>query len=291
MAIKRKLGVSLKGNTESKELSKELDMPSRIPATKNKPSDSLRDYVMLIYGLKKIGKTSICQFFEDAFFLMCEPGAKSLAVRQTTDAEGNLRPVKSWHEFKAWVKMLEKDKTVRTIIVDPIDRLFKLCDAYACQKLAIKHPSEAEWGKGWAAVRDEFEEWILGRLLGMGKGVIFISHAKDAEIKTRTGETYNKITSTMANQAKEVIEGVIDIWCHYRYDGSKRVLTICGDDHIDAGHRLSSHFRYTDGTRVRDIPMGKSEKEAYENFTAAFENKLDPENREPRKKMSLKLKR
>lgn len=263
-----------------------------LPRELSVPSDDIKDYTFLLYGLKKIGKTSMCQFFEGAFYMMLEPGAKALAVYQTVGEDGKPRVVKTWAEFKEWVKLLEKDRRFKVIVVDPVDKLYKLCEKHVCQKLAISHPSEEEWGKGWGAVRDEFDEWVLGRLMGMGKGVIFISHAKDAEIKTRTGEKYNTIISTMPNQAREAIEGVVDIWGYYSYDGKERILTLGGDDHIDAGHRIRKHFRYTDGTKIREINMGGSEKESYKNFVAAFENKLDPPQAKVVKKtLKLSIKR
>lgn len=250
-----------------------------LPKEKSIPSDKLDDYTILLYGVKKIGKTSMLQYFKNILYLMFEPGAKALEIYQ--------RAPKNWAEFKEYVKLIEKDKTFRNIAIDPVDILFKMCQKYICSKLYITHPSEGEWGKGWQAVRDEFDEWVLGRLMNCGKGVIFVSHAKDAEIKTRVGDIYHKITSTMANQAKEAIEGAIDIWCHYKYINEDRVLTIRGGDHTDAGHRIKNHFRYTDNSKIRHIPMGKSEKEAYENFIMAFENKLI---KPIKKKRSLKLK-
>lgn len=263
----------------------------RLPTRPSEASDEMGDYTTLLYGIKKIGKTSMCQFFPDAFFLMLEPGAKALSVYQTCDENGRPRIIKTWAEYKQWVVLLEKEKKFKTIVVDTVDRLFKLCERYACQKLAITHPSEAEWGKGWGAVRDEFDEWVLGRLLGMGKGVVFISHAKEAEIKTRVGDVYHKITSTMSNQAKEAIEGVVDLWCHYNYDGKDRVLTVGGDDHVDAGQRVEEHFWYKDSDeRVKDIPMGNTSKEAYENLVLAFQNRLERPKREV-KKLKVTLKR
>lgn len=283
----------LKSKLKAKGQEKSDAVTVRLPSVPSEASDDMGDYTTLLYGVKKIGKTSMCQYFDMAFFIMLEPGAKALSVYQTCDEDGRPRVVKTWAEFKQWVVLLEKEKRFKTIIVDTVDRLFKLCERHVCQKLAISHPSEEEWGKGWGAIRDEFDEWVLGRLMGMGKGVVFISHAKEAEIKTRVGDVYHKITSTMSNQAKEAIEGVVDLWCHYNYDGKDRILTIGGDDHVDAGQRVEEHFWYKDSDeRVRDIPMGSSSKEAYENLVLAFQNRLEQPKKEAGKpKLSLKIKR
>ena len=144
------------------------------------------------------------------------------------------------------------------------------------------------YGKGWEAVNSEFAE-VMDMLISSGKGIIFISHAAEKDIKTRTGDTYNIITATMSGSAREYMEGVVDIWGYYHYEGKERVLTVLGDDFIGAGHRLTERFRFTDGSRVRHIPLGHSEKESAENFVKAFENKLEnAEGGVKKKKLVLK---
>lgn len=236
-----------------------------LPKEVSAPLEHLGAYSILLYGEKKIGKTSLSSRFPKAFFLMFEPGAKALSVYQ--------RAVNSWLEFKEYVKLLQDDKTFHTIVVDPVDLAYKACATYVCKKLVIDHPSDEDWGKGWEAIRHEFTT-EFNRLLSLDKGVILISHAAEKEIKTRTGDTYHKIMATMSGQAREVLEGVVDIWAYYAYDGKKRVLYVEGDDHIGAGHRLENHFRYVDGSAIKEIPMGGSPQEAYDNVVKAFNNKL-----------------
>lgn len=263
-----------------------------LPEKKNVPSEFLTDYILLIYGVKKIGKTSLCQYFENPFFMMLEPGAKALSVYQTCDANGNPKTIQTWQEFKAWVNVLKKDKRFKFIVVDTVDRAYKLCQKYVCNKLGIEHPSDLSWGKGYEAVREEFESVVLDQLLAFGKGVAFISHAKEAEIKTRVGDVYHKITSTMANSGKECIEGVIDLWCHYKFDGTKRTLVIEGNEDTDSGSRLEKWFKYTNGNKVKEIPMGNTAKEGYENLISAFYNELEEPKPQIKKiKRKLKLKR
>jgi hypothetical protein len=112
-------------------------------------------------------------------------------------------------------------------------------------------------------------------LLGIGKGVILISHATEREIKTRSGTKYDRIQPTMSNQARDIVEGMVDIWAYYTYEGKRRVLQIRGDEHIMAGNRLQSNFRYG-GKEVREIDMGSSAEDAYTNLVTCFANKYKP---------------
>jgi len=237
-----------------------------LPTEKTKPCDELQDYSILLYGAKKIGKTSLGSMFPDAFFMFCEPGGKALSTFA--------RPVKNWVEFKTYVRLICKDKKFKNVIIDTADYAYEYCVRFVCARMAIDHPSDLEWGKGWKAVALELNTEIT-KLMHSGKGVIFVSHSRDLNIKKRDGTAFDKTSSSLAGQAKEALEGIVDIWAYYHYDGNKRVLVIQGDDYIDAGHRVEGRFRYSDGTSVRAIPMGANKEEAYKNFMDAFENKLE----------------
>lgn len=265
--VKRKLptGTKKKGKKKSSSLMTPVEGLT-LPTERSKPSGRLADYLILLFGEKKIGKTDLTAQFPDTFHMMTEPGGKSQAIFQ--------RPVNNWREFIGYVKLLEKDKTFKNVTVDTADILYSHAFDFVSQKEGFDHPSEEAYGKGWKAIRDEFTKWIL-RLIATGKGVTFISHATEREIKMRGGEKYDRISPTMSGQARDVLEGLVDLWFYYGYDGDDRVLTIQGSDHIGAGHRLKHNFKYTDGTPIVEIPMGRSAEEAYANLIAAFNNKLE----------------
>lgn len=255
----------LRGGLKKKKPPAEIAVKLHLPKGKSKPSDSILDYSMLLFGRKKIGKTTFASQYEGALFLMCEPGGRALSIRQVA--------VKSWQEFKGYIDLAIEDPETRTIIVDTADFAYEYCMDYVCEKTGMTHPSDEGYGKGWKAVRKEFTGPIR-KLLHSGKGVIFISHSKDDEFKTRKSETFNKIVSSMPGQAKDVLEGLVDIWANYDYSGDKRVLIIGGNEEVDAGHRIEGRFKYTDGTPVGRISMGQNPAEGYRNFVAAFENRL-----------------
>lgn len=237
-----------------------------LPTTKTAPSEVLQDYSILLFGEKKIGKTTLASMFVDNLLLCTEPGAKSLDVFKMD--------VRTWKEFKKIIRLLRKDKRFRTVTVDTVDLLFKLCDGQVCSDLGIDHVSEADWGRGWSAVRDEFTT-VMADLMSLGKGVILISHSTEKEIKPRSGPKYDRIQPTMPNTARDICEAMVDIWAYFHYDGHDRILTIRGDEHITAGHRLQTRFRH-DGKELEHISMGTSKEEAFKNFIDAFNNRYTP---------------
>lgn len=255
-----------------------------LPTERSVALPRLQDYSILLFGEKKIGKTDLTAQFPGTFHMMFEPGAKAQEIFQ--------RPVTSWKDFKGYVRLLKKDKSFDTVTVDTVDLAYTRCFEYMMQKLAIEHPSDEAYGKGWAAIRDEFGREMT-TLMSLGKGVIFVSHATEKEIKTRNGEKFDKIMPTLAGQGRDIIEGMVDLWFYYGYDGSDRVLTITGNDFIGAGHRLKKNFRYPDGTPIHEIPMGTSAEEGFANLMAGFKNRLAKPKAEepvPVKKLSFKKK-
>ncbi len=236
-----------------------------LPTEKSKPLTFLGGYSLLLYGRKKIGKTSLASKFEDTLFLMFEPGGKALRIYQ--------EPMTQWLKFEKFVDLLVKDKRFKTIVIDTGDQAYDRCMEQVCKEQGITHPSDAGWGKGWNAVNQRFARPI-NRLLLSGKGVIFISHQKEEEIEERSGKKYHRKTNTLSGQAREALEGIVDIWANYDYDGRRRVLTILGDDFTDAGNRLEENFLHKDKTRVRQIDMGNSSQEAFDNLEKAFNNEL-----------------
>jgi hypothetical protein len=258
-----------------------------LPTERSVPSDNLWDYLILVYGEKKIGKTSMFSHADNPFYAMFEPGGRSLEIYQ--------RPIRRWRDFQKYVQLLQKDSTeneeegFNPVIVDTADVAYDMCLDHACFRLGIDHPTDAGYGKGWHAVKREFIKQVA--LLGAtGKGVAFISHSAEREIKTRRGGTYDKIMPTMSNQARDVMEALVDIWVSYEYIGEERWLRILGDDHVAAGHRLTNRFRYTDGSPIRFIPAGNSSEETWTNFVAGFNNELDPGQMPRRRKKKKKVK-
>lgn len=234
-----------------------------LPSEVSSPSEDLGDYTTLIYGEKKIGKTSLAAQFPDALFLMFEPGGKGLRIFQ--------REIRTWKDFTGYLKLLGETDRFKTIVIDTIDLAYERCFQHVCWIEGFTHPQDEAFGKGWKAIETEFRTQLT-KLLQSGRGVVFLSHADEREFQERTGSKYNKIIPSMPKQARTFIAGVVDIIAYYGYYGKDRLMTIQGSDTVDAGHRIGEAFRTTTGEHVHSIPMGRSPEEAYANLIKAFGN-------------------
>jgi hypothetical protein len=239
-------------------------------------AERLEDLLILIYGYEKIGKTALAKQFKNPYFIFTEPGHRSLDYPTHGDI------VKDWAHLVKVVDAVVEHREFDFIIIDTADLAFDMCQHHVCKNLGIDHPSDEEWGKGWDAVRKEFARCML-KLQRSEKGVMYISHAREVEIKTLAGGKRNKTVPTMSNQAKSVLEPDCDVWACFDYtDTGGRQIILKGNRDIAAGNRCKRYF-----VGVESVDMGGSEEEAYANFIAAF-NTTETKTKAKRSKKTAK---
>jgi len=241
-----------------------------LPTLKSTPLEDLGGYTWLLFGEKKIGKTSLAAQFPDALFLMFEPGGKGLETYQMDMVD--------WKMLRQTVKALvaEPDR-FKTIIIDTGDIAYKMCMAQIGRENGFEHPSDIknDFGKSWQMILGEFETQIQA-LVKSGRGIVFISHASESTFESRDGDRYNRVTPTLSNQVMKFLTGFVDIIAYYGYEGTDRILTIHGSDNLEAGTRTDRNFLVKGTTKkVHSIPMGDSPEEGYANIQKAFRNEQE----------------
>jgi len=236
-----------------------------LPSEPSVPAENLIDYSFLIYGRKKIGKTSLVSRFNNALFFMFEPGTKAQSVYQVPDTGCFV----DWKDVKGFAKALQKQKTeFVTACFDPGNKAYDLCLKYVCEKNGISHPGkQKDYGASWKAVSNEFEDIHL-HLANAGLAFVVIAHEKYDEDR---GVIFPKFSPS----TEDFYEGVIDNIFYYHFVGTKRFLQIRGTEEIVAGTRCESHFMTASGKPVYKIPMGNSADESYRNLQIAWDNKQE----------------
>lgn len=246
----------------------------KLPRKPKKVEQDPRMYTILIYGDPKIGKTTWCSQFPDSLFLVTEPGTKGLKVFEIE--------IPDWSTMRKAVRALEKNrKRFKTVVIDTADLAYQMCLDYTCVNLGIPYPGEdaqgrEDYGRSWKAVRDEFIS-VVDRILRTGRGLIFVSHSQEREMRTRSGVSYDRIFPSMGKQPRQVVEALVDMFFCATYavdeNGSPiRVLITQGDETIYAGHRPMAG---------RSLPalLPLLEEGAYDMFLKAFKGEyagLDP---------------
>lgn len=267
----------------------------KMPTKKSVISDRLEDYSWLIFGKKKIGKTTLIAQFENVFLFPTEPGSKAISVYQPTDKKGNPRVLDSWPLFCGYVDgYLEDTETYGPSCVDIIDKAYELAFDHTCHVLGIEHPNdEKDYGKSWQAINKECMR-VVKKLLADRRGCFLLSHVKQREVENPlTGEVSEKLFCSLSGRIHEEITGIVDVWAYYGYHKTERRLWINGHEDIDCGTRIENRFLDSEtGKQLSYIPMGDSPAESKENLLKAFENEISTAKRDHvPKKGGVKLKK
>jgi len=233
------------------------------------PPTTPEGYALYLYGAEKCGKTSLSMEFEDTFHLFYEPSGKDYRLKA--------RQPDSWVETLGYIDLLIQEKKAgrerfKNVAFDVVDLCLDQCLEHVGKNQGWSYPPQNDFGKGWNAIKEEFRSAIYR--LSRHYGTIFLSHAAEREIERADGSSYSMMRPTIMATGHKVLAKFCDLTGYIYIDPqNKRKMRIIPDMHVEAGNRFANHFRYPDGTAISDIEMGKTSKEAYTNFMAAFNNK------------------
>lgn len=238
------------------------------PTELNEPPDDLLSYCMFIYGEKGIGKTSLAAQFPDAVVGMLEPGRRNLRIRQV-----NLN--KGWEHVKKFTKACCKDRTVKTVVYDTVDRLYDCCFNSVCYNAGVTHPNDAnDFGKTWKAIKDEFEN-LLADVQFAGKGIVLLSHSKWKEIEIRDGEKKELLCPTLSESPWNTVKAITDYAFYYGYHKNKRAMYLRGHADLWCACGSKEHFLSSKTKKpLRTIYLGEDPELAFSSLEKAFHNQV-----------------
>ncbi len=182
-----------------------------LPTTRTPAVEALSEQTILIHGAEKIGKSTFAAGFPDALFFPTEPGLRNLEVYQVpADGSG----IKSWEQFLlamgvVFTKIQEGQFPFKTLVIDTVDNLWKLCCDYICKKRNVQTIGDLGHGKGWALAGMEFER-VLRAAMQLRVGVVLISHTRERETETEGGVIV-KAMPDLPNTARRVVMALVDM--------------------------------------------------------------------------------
>lgn len=231
----------------------------------SEPATNLWDYIVWIYGLPKIGKTTLSAQFPKAHHFMFEEGAKALRIKK--------RQVTSWDEWKKYVTLFIRS-SFGIATVDVVEIAYEMCIEFILNREGLDEIPD-DYGRTHAKIRKEFMSQMR-RLLSTGKGAAFISHGVYGTRKSLDGDEIEDLHPLgFSGKTLDMFAGWCDLIGAIHSVRDVRVMQIRGDESVMAGCRLTENFRYTDGTAVKYVPMGSSPEEAHANLMKAFNNEMD----------------
>jgi hypothetical protein len=206
--------------------------PTGLPTAKRAPRAGVGK--VWIYGDAGIGKsTTAIEMYPDDGYTIDTEGS-------TTALEGFIEDIGSWELFRRRIGELESAKhDFQAVTLDTIDVLAKLCSDAVLTGLSggavtetlerrlnaakvpgegYLHPSDFDYGKGWAAVKDEFALRVA-KLCAVVPNVIFVSHATTETVKQRNGVERQVQRPELAPKGlRSWLEGFVDHICFAEID-------------------------------------------------------------------------
>lgn len=241
-----------------------------LPDTPETEATTINDFHIVITGEPGIGKTTLGMQQEGVLLLTFDPLPKGLNAMK--------RHVPDWKHFEAYLVALEQAAKAKKfhysrILIDGVDIWFRRCQDAVCLKLAIGHPAEEAWGKGFDTLNQMFSKGV-DRLMALPCGIWFICHSKEKEVETRDGTKASKHAPVLTARADEIVVGRANALFNIRYQGNdNRVMRIRGSETVVAKCNIDGHFQTPAGEEIYDIVLGnKGPAEAYRRMKMAFDN-------------------
>lgn len=169
-------------------------------------SRDLKGKFLCIYGLPKVGKTSLSCQFPKNLLLGFEHGWNAISGAKAVD-------ILKWPDFKMVLRQLEQSAAKEmydTITIDTVGIAWQMCEDYICQQNGVQKISEIPWGGGWSACRKEFEN-SLRKITQLGYGLLIIAHV-DKRVEKRSDDSDVEILGpAIPSRAYQIVNQLVDI--------------------------------------------------------------------------------
>ena len=234
-----------------------------LPTTKTVPQQTLASLRALFYGVLGIGKSSLADEFEAAYFLATEDSQRDLSVYRDL--------IPDWATLNTKIgELAAGGHPFRTVIVDTLDAAWTLCARAVCEKYRVESLNDGplSYGKGTAVAIAEFQR-TMAKLSALPYGIIYLGHVQFETIEG--DEKLKKAQVNIPEKARPVLAtlpliGYIDTVQVIGEDGKltdRRVIRTKPSNRWDA----KDHG----GALPRGVWMGDTPREAYTNLKTALE--------------------
>lgn len=168
----------------------------------------LRGRFIEIFGREKSGKTSTAVMWPKPLLCAFEVGYHALVNVYAADID-------SWSTFKDICRQLkrpEMKEMYQTIIIDTVGIAYSMCEDFVKQQHGVTEISEIAWGRGFKALREEFDK-TFRELSKQGYGIVFIAHSKTkvTDVMDSDGNKLEQISPNLPPACAEAVNGLVDV--------------------------------------------------------------------------------
>lgn len=260
-----------------------LDYPG--PDEWNAPPESLLECMVLIFGVKGIGKSTILADFPDSLTLMFEPKRRGLSIRQLLLQKHSAKDIRDgapdiYKQVKMTTQRWVDDESVQRLNFDTIDIFYEACAHSICASHNIDTPSDA--GKSssdiWNEIRDEFASYF-DALKETPLGINLCSHVKTREVETLEGGKMGFAAPSCTPACLKYLQQSVDICLFYGWYNGYRAMMVRDETNASfVAPGVKGKFYQPDGKKLNifQIPDTDEDETAspYQAISDAFDNKL-----------------
>jgi hypothetical protein len=255
-----------------------LQLPKDFHEPKNKGIP--KKLGMIIFGPAKVGKTTFACEFPSSLIIEAEPNGADFQRCKKMDIFAKSEEIKtslkneSVHpclkQIRKVYKLLKKDNTFETVIIDSLDKVASWIEDEVCKEVGIQTIMETKKGERHGAQWALYNEKILmfiETFLSLEKRIIFLAHTKKIE-SDGMGNILNPKTINLYGKTTEDVLAIVDnigyMFCQ-KYEGIvKHYLSFEPGINVIAGSRHPAL-----SGKIIELPKGKG----YESFASLFKVK------------------
>lgn len=169
-------------------------------------SRDLKGKYICVYGLPKVGKTTLSCQFPKNLLLGFEHGWNAISGAKAVD-------ITRWSDYKQVIRQLEQPaarELYDTVTIDTVGIAWQMCEDYICQQNGVQKIGDVSWGQGFAACRKEFEN-SLRKITQLGFGLVIIAHVEKRVEKRPDGSEVEILGPAIPNRAYQIVNQLVDI--------------------------------------------------------------------------------
>ena len=216
-----------------------------LQVTEHKVKAGVQGKMFFMYGGPKTGKTTVACSFSKPLLLAFEAGYNLIDGIRAVN-------VTSWIDMKNYAKQLKKPEVramYDTVIIDTVPLMWGQAEKFVKTQKDIEDLTDLGFGKGYRAVRDEFQD-VINTLGQMGYTLIFIAHSEKKDYVDTMGVNHSGITPALDKRPKEIVSGLVDVFMFVCQEadgngGNKPVAFLRGGKYGDV--EIEAGSRYKDG--------------------------------------------
>jgi hypothetical protein len=187
-------------------------------------------WMILIYGVPGIGKSTLASLAKKPLFIDCEGGISRINAHKTP----RIYDMKELHEA------LDHKSAHQTIVIDTVDGVEEIVRKHVLYTNGWKNLEQAGYGKGHGVFAETFGELItkVEQLKARKKNIIWIGHDQIKPFASPDAESYDRYIPKMAKNIVGQLVGRCD------------AVFFCQHEHLVKTDK-------TNEDRVRGIGTGK----------------------------------